>query len=260
MKVEEKEIRIQNVVATAYFNQPLDIDAIAKAFPHVEYRPERFPGLPFRLKKPKTCTLLFNSGRMVCTGAKSEREARRAIMKVARELRAVGIIITGKPEIKIQNIVASGSLGGTIDLEELCERARVGGSLMYEPEQFPAAIYRMESPSVVFLIFSTGKIVCVGAKKEEDVYEAVENLRRRLEEIEVLHEEMPEMRTQGGLEAMAWELITVAQMLVTRLGDRLRCRRCERKLEVGEEVWKHYSSRKRSNRTDYYCKGCYKKL
>jgi transcription initiation factor TFIID TATA-box-binding protein len=187
LKVEEREIRIQNVVATASFNQPLDIHAIAKAFPHVEYRPHVFPGLPFRLKKPKTCTLIFNSGRMVCTGAKSEKEARRAILKVAKELRAAGIIITGKPEIKIHNIVASGSLGGPVDLEGLCERAaRVGGSLMYEPEQFPGAIYRMESPRVVFLIYSNGKIVCVGAKKKEEIYKAVENLRRMLEEMDVL--------------------------------------------------------------------------
>jgi len=193
LKVEKKEIRIQNVVASAAFNQTLDLDAIVKAFPHVEYRPRVFPGLAFRLKKPKTCTLIFKTGRMVCTGAKSEREARRAILKVARELRAAGIIITGKPEIKIQNIVASGSLGGPIDLEGLCERAGVGGRLMYEPEQFPGAMYRMERPKVVFLIFSAGKIVCVGAKKEEDIYEAVENLRRRLEEMEVLHEEMPKM-------------------------------------------------------------------
>jgi len=193
LKVEKKEIHIQNVVATAAFNQPLDLNAIARAFPRVQYRPKVFPGFPFRLKKPKTCTLLFNSGRMVCTGAKSEKIARRAILKVARELKAAGIIIIGKPEIKIQNIVASGSLDGSIDLEVLCEQARVGGNLMYEPEQFPAAIYRMESPSVVFLIFSAGKIVCVGAKKEEEVYEAVENLRRMLEEMDVLHEEIPKM-------------------------------------------------------------------
>ena len=191
MKVEKKEIRIQNVVASASFNHPVDLDAVVNAFPHVEYRPHVFPGLAFRLKKPKTCTLIFNSGRMVCTGAKSEREARRAIINVARELKRGGIIIIEKPEIKIQNIVASGSLGGPVDLEGLCERARMGGSLMYEPELFPAAIYRMESPSVVFLIFSAGKIVCVGAKKEEDIYDGVENLRRSLERMEVLHKEMP---------------------------------------------------------------------
>ena len=186
MKFDEKEFCIQNVVASASLNQPLDLDAIVKAFPDTEWRPEVFPGLAFRLKRPKTCTLLFKTGRMVCTGAKSEREARRAVFKVARKLKAAGIIIIGKPEITIQNIVASGSLGGTVDLEGLCGRARVGGSLMYEPEQFPAAIYRMGSPSVVFLIFSTGRIVCVGAKKEDEVYEAMETLRRRLEEMNVL--------------------------------------------------------------------------
>lgn len=57
---------------------------------------------------------------------------------------------------------------------------------MYEPEQFPSAIYRMDGPRVVFLISSTGKIVCVGAKKEEDAYGAVDNLRRRLEEMNLL--------------------------------------------------------------------------
>ena len=191
LKVKEKELRIQNVVATASLNQPLDLDAIVKAFPDTEWRPEVFPGLMFRLKRPKTCTLLFKTGRMVCTGAKSERESRRAVLKVARQLKKAGIIITGNPEIKIQNVVASGSLGGPVDLESLCERARMGGSLMYEPEQFPGMIYRMENPHVVFLIFSTGKIVCVGAKKEEEVYEALEKLRRRLEEMGVLYNEMP---------------------------------------------------------------------
>lgn len=169
------------MVATAAFNGNFDLDAIAKAFPEVEYRPSVFPGLPFKLKKPKTCTLIFNSGKMVCTGAKSATQAREAILKVAKELRSAGIAVTGKPEIKVQNIVASGSLGRWVDLEELCETSPVG-RLIYEPEQFPAAIYRMETPQVVFLIFSTGNVVCVGAKSEEDVSEAMENLRRTLEE------------------------------------------------------------------------------
>jgi len=178
-------------VASAAFNQPVDLEAVVKAFPQVEYRPQIFPGLAFRLKRPRTCTLIFRTGRMVCTGAKSEGEARRAILKVAKELRAADIITLGKPVIKIQNIVASGSLSGPVDLEELCQRLRLGGSIMYEPEQFPGAIYRMKSPSVVFLIFSAGKIVCVGAKNEDEVYEAVENLRRKLEEMNVIFDEMP---------------------------------------------------------------------
>ena len=182
-KVTKKGFRIHNVVATATFNGKFDLDAIARAFPEAEYRPGVFAGLPFKLKKPKTCTLIFKSGKMVCTGAKSERQVREAILKVARELRSAGMVVPGKPEIKVQNLVASGTLGQAVDIEELCEGAPIDVNLMYEPEQFPAAIYRMEEPKVVFLIFSSGRFVCVGAKKEEEIQDAVENLRGTLRDV-----------------------------------------------------------------------------
>ena len=177
-------VTIQNVVASARLKHSIDLKAIVKSFPNVEYRPEVFPGLPFKLKNPKSCTLLFDTGRMVCTGTKGEREARRAILEVVRELREAGIVIRGEPEFAIQNIVASVDLGGAIiDVEELVYAAhRLGIRVMYEPEQFPGAIYRMEDPKVVFLIFSTGKLVCVGAKREEEVYRAVEKLVTILDE------------------------------------------------------------------------------
>jgi transcription initiation factor TFIID TATA-box-binding protein len=172
-------IKIQNVVATATLNQKVDLNAIVKSYPGVEYRPERFPGLVFRLKRPKTATLIFNSGKMVCTGAKSEKESRRAVMNVIKELKKGGIIIISKPELKIQNIVASVSLGGRVDLE-----LAVGMLVktMYEPEQFPGLIYRMDEPKVVILIFASGNLVCTGAKKEQDVYDAVHKLHESLEE------------------------------------------------------------------------------
>ena len=140
---------------------------MVKGYPGVEYRPEQFPGLVFRFKRPKTATLIFSSGKMVCTGAKSEKEARRAVMKVVKELKKGGIIIISKPELKIQNIVASGGLGGMIDLEKA---AYTLGHAMYEPEQFPGLIYRMQDPKVVILLFASGKLVCTGAKQEQDVY------------------------------------------------------------------------------------------
>jgi transcription initiation factor TFIID TATA-box-binding protein len=171
-------IHIQNVVATATLNQRVDLNAVVKSYPGVEYRPEQFPGLVFRLKRPKTATLIFNSGKMVCTGAKSEKEARRAVMTVVKELKKGGIIIISKPDLKVVNIVASASLGGKIDLEAVSTL----GKTMYEPEQFPGLIYRMDEPKVVILIFATGNLVCTGAKKEQDVYDAVHKLHERLEE------------------------------------------------------------------------------
>ena len=172
-------INIENVVASATLNQKVDLNAVVKGYPGVEYRPEQFPGLVFRLKRPKTATLIFNSGKMVCTGAKSEKEARRAVMKVVKELKRGGIIIISKPELKIQNIVASAALGGLIDLEKAAYSL---GKTMYEPEQFPGLIYRMDVPKVVILLFASGKLVCTGAKKEQDVYDAVEKLHVILEE------------------------------------------------------------------------------
>ena len=111
-------INIENVVASATLKQTIDLNSVVKAFPGVEYRPEQFPGLVFRLKKPKTATLIFNSGKMVCTGAKSETQAKKAVRKVVQELKDNGILIVGKAAIKVQNIVASASLGGKIDLEK----------------------------------------------------------------------------------------------------------------------------------------------
>jgi transcription initiation factor TFIID TATA-box-binding protein len=179
-------VNIENVVASATLNQKVDLNAVVKGYPGVEYRPEQFPGLVFRLKRPKTATLIFNSGKMVCTGAKSEKEARRAVMRVIKELKKSGIIIISKPELKIQNIVASASLGGMIDLERSTYEL---GRTMYEPEQFPGLIYRMDDPKVVILLFASGKLVCTGAKREEDVYLAVNKLHQRLEDQKLIYYE-----------------------------------------------------------------------
>jgi transcription initiation factor TFIID TATA-box-binding protein len=172
-------INVENVVASATLHQNIDLNSIVRVFPGVEYRPEQFPGLVYRLKKPKTATLIFSSGKMVCTGAKSERQARKAVMKVVDELKRNGIVILSKPEIQIQNIVASAGLGGYIDLEKSTYSLK---RTMYEPEQFPGLIYRMDDPKVVILLFASGKLVCTGAKKETEVHRAVTKLQETLEE------------------------------------------------------------------------------
>jgi transcription initiation factor TFIID TATA-box-binding protein len=176
-------INIQNVVATASLGQTFDLLTIVQMIPGVEYRPQQFPGLVYRLKKPKTANLIFGSGKMVCVGAKSERQSRKAVMKVVEDLKKSGIIITGKPDIKIQNIVASVILGGTIDLEKTAYSLE---KTMYEPEQFPGLIYRMNDPKVVILLFTSGNLVITGAKKEEEVHLAAAVLKKRLEEKELI--------------------------------------------------------------------------
>ena len=191
---KEPEIKVENVVASASLEHGIDLQAVVKAFPIVEYRPDVFPGLVFRTKRPRTANLVFRTGKMVCTGAKSEKEARRALKKVARKLKKAGMIIRGKLHIKIQNIVASVVLGGKVDLEgfyEMGGKVDLGGRMMYEPEQFPGVIYRMKDPQTVILIFSSGKMVCTGAKKEEEVNQAVMKLRQELDENDAIIYDTP---------------------------------------------------------------------
>ena len=178
LKLERAEVAIQNVVATADLSQHLDLEVILQVTPGAMYDSQKFPGLIYKLKKPKTTTLLFKTGKMVCTGAKSSKAAKTAIGQVVSDLIGNGIIIIARPAVNIENIVASANLHGVIDLENVAEQLY---RTMYEPEQFPAVIYRMSEPKVVLLIFANGKIVCTGAKKEADVYFAIEKLQGTLQ-------------------------------------------------------------------------------
>jgi len=116
---------------------------------------------------------------MVCTGAKSEAMSRKAVKLVVQKLRKGGVKVKKDAVVVVQNIVASINLGGRIHLEQA---ARTLPRSMYEPEQFPGLIHRMVEPKTVILLFSSGKLVCTGAKKEPDVYRSVNNLHSLLEE------------------------------------------------------------------------------
>jgi len=172
-------ISIENVVASATIDQKLDLKDITMKFPDIEWNPEMFPGAVFRITSPKTATLLFRTGKMVCTGAKSEELARKAVKTVVQKLRKGKIKIKKEATVTIQNIVASINLGGSVHLEQA---ARTLPRSMYEPEQFPGLIHRMLDPKTVILIFSTGKLVCTGGKTEKDVFRSVNQLHNLLEE------------------------------------------------------------------------------
>ena len=121
---------------------------------------------------------------MVCTGAKSEKLAKRAVRNVVRKLREEGFIIMGKPDITIENVVSTANLGGKVDLETA---AAYMDNLMYEPEQFPGLIYRMKEPKVVLLIFASGKMVITGAKSSKWSKEAAENMMTLLSDEGVIY-------------------------------------------------------------------------
>ena len=190
----DPETKIQNVVASVTTGQSLDLDEIAATMPDIEYDPTQFPGLVYRLKKPKTATLIFRTGKMVCTGGKSAKETKRAVMKIVKHLDEAGIKISSRPKITIQNIVASGDLRFTVNLEKT---SMVLENSLYEPEQFPGLIHRMKDPKTVILIFGSGKIVITGAKFQEQVPVAAKKVQERLFELDLLDEKKNDINADG---------------------------------------------------------------
>jgi len=181
----KSQIKIENVVASTSIGEELDLTAIALAIDGTVYEPEQFPGLVYRLKDPKTATLLFRSGKVVCTGAKNLKDVKRAIKKVATEVEKTGMIVNKEPDIKVQNIVATSDLGIEINLNAIAITLGLE-KVEYEPEQFPGMVYRLDDPKVVVLLFGSGKLVCTGARKPEDAERAVLRIMDKLTEADLM--------------------------------------------------------------------------
>jgi len=176
--------KIENVVATVSIElevpgEKIDLNQIARKYTDCEYNPERFPGLVMRVEDPKATILIFSTGKMVVTGLRQASEAATVVDNVINKMKKAKVNIKNEREITIQNIVASGDLHTSIDLNEA---AIIMENAMYEPEVFPGLIYRMQEPKTVFLIFSTGRIVCTGGKTKEIVGEAIEKLVEQVKE------------------------------------------------------------------------------
>lgn len=178
-----KDIKIENVVASTEFEGRIPLDRIANEFENTEYDPERFPGLVYRVKDSKAVALLFSSGKVVCTGTKSPEQVKEAVMKIIEDLEEAEVYIENEPVIEVQNIVASSNIGENLELNRIAFDL-VGTE--YEPAQFPGLVYRLEEPKAVFLLFSSGELICTGGRTIKDAEDGVEKLKEKLREIDAL--------------------------------------------------------------------------
>ena len=177
IKGKDEKLKVQNIVATTSLGKPVSLMKLARSEANTEYNPEQFPGLVLRTKKPKSAVLVFSSGNLVCTGTKSVEQVREVIGNVIRVLRKIGIKITDRPKINVQNIVASGALNLTLNLNLLALELE---NTEYEPEQFPGLVYKLNEPNATFLLFSNGKLVCTGTKNREELDTAKKQLVKNL--------------------------------------------------------------------------------
>ena len=178
--------KTQNVVVSASLNRELPLERLAAKLERADYNPETFPGLILKIDAPKASALLFSSGKIICTGTKSLREARSAIDAIVKKLEAINLKVKGEPEIEVQNMVASGDVGGKLNLNEIIIKFE---NTEYDPEQFPGLVYKLPNSHITFLLFGTGKIVITGAKSEKEIVESVWTLRDQLKKAGELIEE-----------------------------------------------------------------------
>lgn len=173
----DNALRIQNIVATTSLEKEVSLTKLARTQPNTEYNPDTFPGLVLRIKKPKSAVLVFSSGKLVCTGTKSIVQVREVIEQVIKQLRKIGVNVTIKPKITVQNIVASGAISLDLNLNTLALELE---NTEYEPEQFPGLVYKLDDPTATFLLFSNGKLVCTGTKNKAQLDDSVVQLNKNV--------------------------------------------------------------------------------
>ncbi|MBW3001784.1 TATA-box-binding protein [Candidatus Woesearchaeota archaeon] len=177
---DAKEIKVVNIVVSASLGQDIPLEKMAATLSNTEYNPEQFPGLVIRIKEPKTSALIFSSGKIVCTGARSMDKVHESIKKIIKSLEKIKVKIKDVPDVKIQNIVAAGSVGMDLNLNMLAMRL---DNTEYEPEQFPGLVYKLPDQRATFLLFSNGKVVCTGTKSEEEVHRVLDILIENLKKV-----------------------------------------------------------------------------
>ncbi|KAH0854639.1 hypothetical protein HID58_057815 [Brassica napus] len=154
---------LQNIVSTVNLDCKLDLKSIALQARNAEYNPKRFAAVIMRIREPKTTALIFASGKMVCTGAKSEHFSKLAARKYARIVQKLGFPAKFK-DFKIQNIVGSCDVKFPIRLE----------GLAYSHSAFSSVSDHLKS--CIALDGDNWKIVITGAKMREETYTAFENI------------------------------------------------------------------------------------
>jgi len=174
-----KGIKIENIVANAQLTDEFNIENLVEKIPELIYNPDDFKGATYKLDDPKTAVLILPNGKAICTGAINIEEVHESIRRLTEKIINVGVQVNSNPRIEIQNIVVSTDTNKDLDLSSL-SKSLLLKNVNYEPDQFPGLIYNMGDIGAILLIFSSGKIVCTGAKNFDDVSKAIETMKEKL--------------------------------------------------------------------------------
>ena len=177
------DIKIENIVASSSLGVRIPLEEMVKRLEGSEYEPQQFPGLIYRVKDPKAAMLVFSSGKVVCTGARSIVDVKKAVAKVTRMIKSLKLDVPKKHKIEIENIVASAQIPGRLDLDKIAFGSE---NSEYSPDRFPGLVFRIKDPNATLLLFGSGKVICTGIRKIEDAEYAMNFVFKKLKSIGAL--------------------------------------------------------------------------
>lgn len=178
-------IKIENIVAYAKISELLDIELIAEKIPNSSYNPDEYNGVSIKFDDLKIAVIVLSNGKVVCTGAKKLQDAASTLKKVIKQIKDIGFELQKGYKIEIENVITSTNLKQELHLASIAN-ALVLQNVKYEPEEFPGLIYEMEELCTMVLLFSSGKIVCTGAKSIDDAKKSMKMMNEKLASIGVL--------------------------------------------------------------------------
>ena len=152
------------MVGTAKLGQSLDLECLVNV-PGFRYDYAIYHCAYLKDGRTRGKVSIFSSGKMISIGTKSFGDAKQDLRYAAQRLVDLGLIESVRVKVELQNIVAVSDAGFQFDLESL---SQMHHNLIYEPEQFPGAIYwAPELEGAAMLLFPSGKIVVAGLKRIE---------------------------------------------------------------------------------------------
>jgi transcription initiation factor TFIID TATA-box-binding protein len=176
-------IKIENIVATASLGIRIPLEEMLEHLEGSDYEPEQFPGLVYRVKNPKAAVLIFSTGKIVCTGARTIEDVEKVVKSVIKVIKSSKKGNPQKYKVQVENIVASAQIPARLDLDKIAFESE---NSEYEPNQFPGLVYRVKDPKATLLLFGSGKVICTGTDKIYDVKRTMDFLFKELKSIDAL--------------------------------------------------------------------------
>ena len=172
-------VKVESVDSSVSLGKSIQLKKLMSSMGNAEYEKGN-SGVVYKIEGSSAAALVFPSGKIVCTGAKSIEESQDAAKKTLKRLESAGVQAPGKHSIKIENIVATSNANTSLNLGEISFALK---NAEYEPGKFPGLVYRAQKSGLTFMLFSSGRIICTGAQRLSDIQSALDTLKKKLESI-----------------------------------------------------------------------------